>query len=96
MFVTFVFAFSKNSQPLMTFDETGTHVSLFPGSPAFDISYTANDGMWHFVCFLADSLSGTWKMFLDGTVVSSGSGYGNGKKISGRYVFCIWTSFLPK
>ena len=92
--MTCVFAFSKNSQPLMTFDDTGTHVSLFPGSPAFDISYTANDGMWHLVCFLADSLSGTWKMFLDGSVVSSGSGYGNGKKIFGRYAIIIIKAFL--
>ena len=82
---TFVFAFSKNSNPLLMFDDTGTHVSLFPGSPDFDIGYTANDGMWHLVCFLADSLTGTWRMLLDGTVVSRGSGYGNGMKITGRY-----------
>ena len=40
---------------------------------------SANDGKWHHICFTWENTAGRWKLFKDGRVVNSGTGFNEGR-----------------
>ncbi|XP_066302604.1 von Willebrand factor D and EGF domain-containing protein-like isoform X1 [Branchiostoma lanceolatum] len=52
----------------------------FSGTGSVDLQVL--DGMWHLVCFTWKSSSGDWKMYTDGRVVGSGTGYAVGRSVN--------------
>ena len=44
---------------------------------------TVNDGYWHHTCVIWSGISGTWSVYLNGTLVAGGDNLGEGTELEG-------------